>query len=424
VATDSLLIEVAPTTNHPLHAENRADRFVASKVHRRLFEPAGDTFRSELVAEWSVADGVLSLTLGDRKWSDGAPIVAADVCATIDRLSDLARPSERTGLVRAVVSGCAVVDQHHATLPLRREVADPRGWLAVPLLPAHRQDWLDWVPGDGPEPAFVGSGDWTPRRDKKGWSLEGPGALRLVVVEDPVASFVAGEGTQVFVEPAQLGEVRALDGVTLDRFGPPIVWALALDTAHPPYADATARLTLDRGLDRVALAEAWLGRDPTLEKQPWRVVSGPWPAGSAIPAPGIEVPMFDAAAQQAAGSMAAALAVPLTLPDAALAALPGLTATVVDGRSWVHSVLAGGHVGTSQAALVRLDGPPCAWFETRGDTTGPRNVFGFSDPEVDAACRALDRGDPDAAWTLHGLLTDRRPALFLFSTQERLATRR
>lgn len=414
---DVVWVAEAPTTAHPLHGVNAADRFVASRVTARLFEPGGT---STLVEAHEVVDGVSTLTLAARAWTDGAPFVGKDVCATIDRLTDLAHPTRYTGLVRAVVAGCTAdaADPRRVSLTLARETVDPREWLVVPVLPAHRPDWTAWVPGPGPEPAFVGLTDTAARRDKKGWSLVGPQPVRLVASDDPAKSFVK-EGKGALIGAGDLAALRELPDATVRKWGDAEVWAIVLDTTRPPFDAPEVRAQLDRAIDREALAAAWFGRDAGLPKQPWAVVTGPYPAGSPLAAGDV----WPVVHERVEGLPEASLVTEVALGDDALRLLPGLSATVVDARTFTWSVLAGGHGGTSQAALLRLDGPVCAWFETRGELTGPRNVFGFSDGEVDSACRAIDQGDPEATRTLHGLLADRRAALFLLSRTERAVWR-
>ncbi len=421
--TDTVLLAEAPATAHPLWATTTTERWLAGRAHRWLFPPGGDA-AAAVDATWSVTGDVLTVALGRHEWSDGTPLTGADVCATLDRLGDPAHPTPWTGLVSAAVASCSAdpANPGLAAITLRRRRADPRGWLAVPLMPAHRPDWLAWVPGSGPEPPFVGLGDPI-RIDKRGWTVGGERPARLVVVDDPIGRFVAGEGTAVLVpDAAELPRLRALDGVTVDRYGPWAVWALVLDPTRPPFDDPALRDALDRGLDRAALAAARHGRDPSLDRQPWSVVPGPWPPGSPDAGPGERVPPHDPAAAARLAGVGGALAVPEPLPESARALLP-FTPAVIEARAWVSSVLGGAHGGTSVAALAPLDGPPCAWFETRAADAGPRNLFGFSDPEVDAACRAIDAGTPEATWTLHALLADRRPAVFLYAHQGRLARR-
>lgn len=415
---DVVWVAEAPTTGHPLHGQNRTDRWLAWRLHPRLFEASG----ASSVVEAQQLDGTTwTLHLADRRWSDRTPLSGADVCATVARLSDEAHPTRFTGLVRAAVADCAPsgVDPRAVTLTLRRPMADPGPWLSVPVLPAHRPDWVAWVPGPGPEPPFVALGAETRRHDRKGWSVEGPRPARIGVSDDPLRE-LGRAGLAALVDAPDLEEARRTPGVSVERWGPVEVWALVLDTTRPPFDDPALRARFDAAIDREAFAAAWFGRDPGLDRQPWTLVSGPWPPGHPSAARGILPPLLTV---DDAPGVEGTVVTPLPLPAGAERALLGLAPHPVDARTWAWSVLAGGQAGTAVAALAPLEGPPCAWFATRAGAEGPRNVFAFSDAEVDAACRALDAGDPEAGRTLHGLLADRRPAVFLFARQERIAVR-
>jgi ABC-type transport system substrate-binding protein len=406
------LVAEPPTTLHPLYPTNRTDRLLHGAVHERLFEPEGDGWRSDVVAE-VVADGLtLTLTLAPKAWTDGEPLVGADVCATFARLADTAHPTPFSAVATSVVAACVPdpASPARVTLTLARPLPEPRAWLSVPVLPAHRPDWVAFS-GGAVEPAFVGLGGPVPKRD--GADVLLAGLLRVRVVEDPVARFLAGEGSTVFVPPADLAKLRALPGVELTVAGTPTVWALILNTALAPLDTPEARRALDRGVDRAAVAAALVGRDSGLSRQPWSPISGPFPAGSARTARGVPVP---APPSEGAALPSLGLVVPVSLLPQAAAAFPTFAVTGVEARAWWLSVLAGAHTETAAAALVTIEEPVCAWFETGG----PRNVFAWSDPETDRLC---GRSGDEAGWSLHGRLADEVPAVFLFSVQDRVARR-
>ncbi len=437
------LVPEAPTTLHPLLAATPTDAAVGRLIHARVFEPGPRGFESRVFGEPTVVDRVVSLAaLPEARWSDGQPVVGADLCATVDRLRDRSHPTRWTAGVVARIESCRSDPAHPAAaaLTLTEPLADPRSALDFPLLPAHRPDWTSFA--GGPEPAAllpIGAGPWTIKVREGVLSLTPPGAgalpAMLAPVSDPVREFLGGRGDRVDVAIADLPALRARPDVQVDRVRPGETWALFLDTSRPPFDDPEVRRAADLALDRAALASAFLGRDPELATQPWTLVSGPFPAGSPLASSGVPVPLPDPEALAGRGPLAIEVLVPAgagAFLEALGAAWPGLKVTgrELTAEQWAFSLLDGGHLsgealgaGESNAALVRLDEEPCAYLHTRTDHRGFANPFGFSDPGVDEACAALLAGDLEAGPRLHGRVADARPALFLWTVEGRTARR-
>ncbi|MCA9493714.1 MAG: hypothetical protein KC621_27465 [Myxococcales bacterium] len=423
-----------PATMHPLFVTTPTERAVDELLQVRIFEPAAQGWRSRVVADPVVLDRVVSLSvLPETRWSDGQPIVGADLCATVDRMLDRSHPTRWTAGTVARLESCRDDPAHPevAAVTLTHAGVDARAALALPLLPAHRPDWTSFAGGKLPSGMLpIGAGSHAMRvRGGVSEIVSSTGGLplRFVVSEDPVAAFLADGPGRVEVGPADLGRVRGVTGVTVDRVLPGTTWALFLDTSRPPFDDLATRAAFDAALDRTGLAEAWLGRDPSLDKQPWTLISGPFPAGSRLASRGVPVPTRH---EGALGERK--LELDLVVPAGAAAfgaalqaALPGTTVTTreLTAEQWAFSLLDGGHAGTSHAALVRLDDEPCAYLHTRTETDGWANPFGFSDEGVDRACDALRRGDPDAGPILHGRAADAHPASFLWTVEGRVAYR-
>ncbi|MCB9689608.1 MAG: hypothetical protein H6738_11250 [Alphaproteobacteria bacterium] len=427
-------VTAPPATMHPLFVTTPTERAVDELLQVRIFEPASQGWRSRVVADPVVLDRVVSLAvIPGTVWSDGQPVVGADLCATVDRMLDRSHPTRWTAGTVARVESCRDDPAHPevAAITLTHAGVDPRAALALPLLPAHRPDWTGFKGGKLPEGTIpVGAG--THQARVRGGILEivsptGGLPLRFVATEDPVAAFLADGPGRVEVGPADLARVRGVTGVTVDRVLPGSTWALFLDTTRPPFDDPATRAAVDAALDREGLAAAWLGRDPSLDKQPWTLVSGPFPAGSRLASHGVPVPTHDATAL-GERKLELELAVPAgaaAFGEALQAALPGSTVTTheLTVEQWAFSLLDGGHAGTSHAALVRLDDEPCAYLHSRTETDGWANPFGFSDPGLDLACDALRRGESDAGPILHGRAADAHPALFLWTVEGRVAYR-
>ena len=96
-----------PATMHPLFVTTPTERAVDELLQVRIFEPAAQGWRSRVVADPVVLDRVVSLSvLPETRWSDGQPIVGADLCATVDRMLDRSHPTRWTAGTVARLESC------------------------------------------------------------------------------------------------------------------------------------------------------------------------------------------------------------------------------------------------------------------------------------------------------------------------------
>jgi ABC-type transport system substrate-binding protein len=451
--TPEVLLSAPPTTLHPLYPWTREDHYLHELVHERLFEPDGrGDYTSDVVEKWRAEGAVVELHLAKHKWHDGRPFVAADVCTTIERVRAADRPTAFTAQANAAISSCVAGDDDNVVrITLTQPNPDPRRWLSLPLVPAHDPDWAGAGPQSSLEP--LGLGRYTIERTEDGWLLKRSDRsasykkLLLRVVPSPAQALAAGEGLGApFIDPDELATARNIPGISLLIEPAAEVWSLVLNPSRGPLQDPAVRDALDRSLDRLALAEAWFGRDGELPTQPWTLASGPFVARSSR---GTSAAVVERDVEGAKAALLAAgltpsqdgwlwngapwtlrVAVPLALgpePPAvqrALAEQLGVRVEVVPLTQvqWWFSLQAGGHAAVTDAALVPIpSAAPGSVLHTRTPHTGIHNPFGFSDPTLDGL---LDGTlDEDAAHSLQTRLTDLDPALFLFSVDGRSAWR-
>lgn len=452
-APDVLLIPAPPTTLHPLYAWTREDHYLHELVHERLFEPDGrGSVRSDVLESFKVDGSVVEVVLAKRKWHDGARFVAADVCATIDRIKAADRPTSLTATASGAIASClAGDDERTVRITMSNTPVDLLRSLSLPLVPAHDTAWT----GAGPQSqlAPVGLGRYRIERLEDGFLLRRHDKERanyrkllVEVAAAPGATLSIGEGIGApFLAPDELATVRNVEGISLDVEPADSVWALVLNTSRGPLRDPNVRGALDRLLDREALAEAWFGRDGDLATQPYTPVAGPFPPRSSRGSTSV-LPRDEDAARAAmteAGlveqeGLWSAEGNPLTLKVAVpLGNCPDpqiIERTLSEQLSirvevapltqvqWWLSLLAGGHVDVTDAALIPIPASdPGSVLHTRTEARGLNNPFSFSDPTVDALLDGqLDDG---AAFSLNGRLADTHPALFLFAVDGRSAWR-
>ncbi|MEQ1567263.1 MAG: ABC transporter substrate-binding protein [Myxococcota bacterium] len=442
-----IVIARGPETLHPLYGWTAEDQLVASLVHERLFERDGrDGWRSDVVTDTRIEGTNVTLTLASVDWHDGRPLVAADVCATLDRIRSADRPTPFTPTAAAWVVSCVPDDRDprrvHLTLAAPHPV--PAEVLSFPLVPAHRPEWV----GAGPQSALepIGLGPYSVSRDALGWHLSGGSRapfkrLDLVVAPDPVSEVTSGRGVAApFVAAADLPELRAHPELAIEVEPASSVWALMVNPSRGPLGDPRVRQALDLSIDRTALGAALLGRDPELAAQPWVPVGGPELRPATAPVT-LRDPEVAAALLTEAGlvrtdagwsfhdqPVSLRVVTPLGLgPDpaklqAALSQqLDGFRVEVVplSSTQWWFSLLAGAHAPVTDLALFPIDVRDLgAVFHSRTPTSGLHNPFGWSDPAVDAALDQRNAAERQAAVDR---IVDAAPALFLWVANGRSA---
>ncbi len=391
------------------------------------------------------------LTLQHIHWHDGRPVTAADVCFSVATALDPRAPAWWRGPVAERVSACTVLDARRARLSAD---GDPREALGIPLVPRHaytqENPWFNPRLGSAP----IGTGRYRATRTSAGWTLRARGssgisAFHLTSAESDDAAvdrLLAGEGDGVLaVPPARVPGVVAADGLALRWANHQQITLIALDPGDGPTADPAVRRALDRLLDRPRLRERVVGIDPTDDRQPATLVSGPFYPRSPWSARSIPPTLHDSADAAEAlsqsgftwtGSHWVRDGAPLRIrvatgpPPLGSASLlyaacgQWLTAgieveAVVLSRS-AYALALEGHPPAGLDALVMSWTPP--WGESpRGlvASTGWSNPFRYADPAVDRELDRLSDPDPDVArragWELHGRLADRIPFLFLWT---------
>ena len=449
-------LPLAPVTSHPLYALDPRGPLPRGPdprgaVRSRRARQLPQRHRRGLVGD----NALVTLTLAKRKWHDGRPLVAADVCATITRVRAVDRPTPYTAAANAQIADCSAADPKGSTvrITLVKPMSEPRAALVFPLVPAHRSDWA----GAGPQSTIqpIGLGPYAAEPDDNGWSLRGDGStklkkIHLSVVPDPAAAVAEGRGIGApFVDPAELATVRAAPELALNVVPAEVVWALFVNQTRGPLADPAVRAALDLLIDRDHLAGAIYGRDTQLATQPWTPVSGPFLPRSPRVSAGVPVTQRDVDGARSLLTAAGLtrtddgwswngqpwtlrVATPLGLgPDPELLKkalteeLDGLPVEVLplSATQWWFSLLAGGHVQSTDLALVPIDPyDPGASFHTRTATEGIHNPFGWADPGDGCAADCLLEDD-DQGHALHGRLADVHPALFLWTLDGRAAWR-
>jgi oligopeptide transport system substrate-binding protein len=230
---------------------------------------------------------VWTVKLGERTFSDGSPIRAADVKATYERLAKKGSSSlagvrlelingyqELASGAAAEMSGLQVVDEHTLQITLREPYMQLPELLASPLYgivpkaSADRGDTAFVTPvGSGPY-AYADHNDVRTRLQRSSATAGrnvGPDAIDLVgysTWDDAYQAFVNGDVDWSLVPAEQLDAATRAGGSDNFVFFSSELW-FGFNLADPTYGDARFRQAIVQAIDsNKVVADALPGRSP------------------------------------------------------------------------------------------------------------------------------------------------------------------
>ncbi len=472
--------ESLPSTLNPLFAESMVD----SRVHELIFDriyyhsPITNELTSRLVEGWTVAEGGKAVRLTLKKgvtWHDGVPFSSADVCFTIDAMLDPNTPSVLGEKQRAIFRGCKQEKDNVALVQFLRIFHNPLERLSFYVLPAHSFNGNTSVQPDHEFSAHPqGTGPASGARGRRGVTFTrapnlhhkaGVGQMSLQEGQDPLVQVrtLQNNGVQgiIAVPPSYRADVSASDELALKSYDLRSWWFAAVNQNKPYLKDKRVRQALSLLLDRTELREKAVGVKPNEQNSPCEFISGPFVQSSpyynrAVPVQArsdqdqAESLLLEAGLTQAGGrwhyknepitlriGMKASLDIEATdllsqIGNQLEAAGFGRQEYKIGVDDWNRVVLTGQAkdydllVGKWSFGLVEDVNP---LFHTRNkDGAGARNIFGFSDPQVDALMQdyekaRLDTQAQDAYHKLHARLAEELPYLFLWKLDTKSAWR-
>lgn len=197
-----------------------------------------------------------------RHFSDGAPVLASDVAAS------LARTNERNSAARASVGRMTFVALDDRRLRITSE-------RPTPVMAAVLAEWPFVVYRLTPTPVFSGPyvveslrpGDGItlqPNPNFPGASSRAPVALkRFPDAQTMAVALEAGELDLAFNLPVEaLGRLKARRGVTVKSFLVGYQYMMVMNTRRDLLADARVRQAVDLAINRGQLAQAIQGGEP------------------------------------------------------------------------------------------------------------------------------------------------------------------
>lgn len=468
-----------PTTLNPLYAAKMVDYRAQELVFDRLWlhSPINNELVSRLVESWEMVEAgkAIKLTLkSGLKWHDGRPVTAEDVCFTVSALLDQGTPSPIAEGYRDVLAGCDAEGRTVAVVWFTRIVHNPRERLGFSLLPKHAFDGNTAISpdlefsarplGTGPMKGSRGTRGVTFQAYANGHHTAQVEQMQLQESGDPLLAIKAliNNSVQGIIEvaPNFRADVSASDELALKSYDLRSWWFVAINTHKPPLDDRRVRQALNFMLDRTELREKSIGVKVGERNSPCELISGPFVPSSpyynrAVPA----VERSDLAQAEA------------LLREAGMEKVGGrwqyrgqpisfrmgmeksLDNEAPDILSYISNQLEAAGIG-SQVYKI----PPDKWttdaitghltdydllvgkwsfgqvedvnelFYTRSRGKGTRNIFNYTNAEVDKLLAQYDVAKTDTAardayHKLHRKLAEDLPYLFLWKLDTKSAWR-
>ena len=481
-ATVTYYEEAIPSTMNPLFAKTMADHRSHELVFDRLFFRSSVTnvLQSRLVSTYEKLDGgkKLKLVLNDGiKWHDNKKFTPGDVCFTIEAMLNEDTPSTVAKEYRESIAGCEAVTKENAVVvEFKRVYHNPRERVAFPVLPKHMFPSTTVMPDMDFSTRPVGTGAMKGnrgRREVKFTTFQNAhhdAAIDVLVQRetgDPMGQIrtLLANGVQgmISVPPTLRSDVKASDEVALKRYDLRSWWFMAINMSSPNFSDHRVRQALDYALDRDDLRAKTIGVDPDDANPPCEFITGPFVQSSSYYNQSIkprnkrdlekskslmtEVGAVNQAGRWVLNGQPVALRIGMKtsldveakdllnqlgnqLEDAGFAT----QVYKVSNDDWTKEVVTG-RMGSQYDALigkwsfgVREDVNPM--FETRddGQGIGSRNIFNYSNAEVDKILARFnaaktDTEAQDAYHDLHAYLSKDLPYIFLWRLDTKSAWR-
>jgi len=284
-----------PTTLNPLYAAKMVDYRAQELVFDRLFfhDPVNNELVSRVVKSSQVTDlgKSLKIDLVDGiKWHDGKPLTSEDICFSVRAMLDTGTPSPIAEGYRDILAGCRVEGKTTAIIQFSRVVHNPQERLGFSVIPAHAFSGNTAISPDLEFSARpTGTGAMAGSRGTRGVTFTGfanahhkagIGQMQLQESGDPLLAIKAliNNSVQGIIEvaPNFRADVAASDDLTLKSYDLRSWWFIAINTKKSPLDDKRVRQALNLILDRTELREKAIGVKPGDRNSPCEFISGPF----------------------------------------------------------------------------------------------------------------------------------------------------
>jgi peptide/nickel transport system substrate-binding protein len=472
--------ESLPSTLNPLYSASMVDNRVNELIFDRLYfhSPITNDLQSRLVTQWELAEGGTGVKLSlrrDVKWQDGKNFTAKDVCFTVEAMLDPGTTSPIAEGYRSVFTGCEVVSKDEALVRFTKIFHNPLNRLGFYVLPEHMFNGNTAIPPDADFSSHpIGTGPAGGNLGSKAVAFNGvanahhnPSIQEMTLLEgqDPLVQVktLLNNGVQgiIAVPPPYRGEVSATDDLSLKSYDLRSWWFMAANQSKPYLQDKRVRQAIDLLLDRTDLRQLSIGVKPGEQKSPCEFISGPFVQASPYYNHSVPVnarsdrakaeELLTAAGLEQVGGRWHYQGQPITLkigikgtleneaPDLisqignqlGAAGFDRQTTKLTDDE-WNTQAITG-QLNSDYDLLIGkwsfgLVEDVNSLFHTRRDGRGAKNIFNYSNSQVDVLLAQYESAQTDtqaqdAYHKLHAMLADELPYIFLWKLDTKSAWR-
>ena len=470
--------EDLPSTLNPLYAETMVDYRAQELAFDRLYyiDPIRNSLQSRVVRKWELAsESSVRLFLNEGlKWQNGEAITGEDVCFTINAMLDKKTPSKQAKIFREFFKKCTIESPLQVKIDYTKVFYRPISKLNFVLLPKSSFSTTAISPKDEFAKRPNGSGAYKGSRGTRAATFTShvSSAHRTPTI-DKFKLFKASD-PRVQVETVMNGQIHGIvsvapqyrsklfnsSEVSLMTYDLRSWWFIALNTQNPALANKDVRTALNYVLDRSDLREKALGVVKN-EDSPCEFISGPFVPAS--PYYNRTVPVVEyknmgkarallkrAGLTQKGGNWHykdKPIVIKIGMKETLRKEAPDLLEQIgnqlqaagfdrltykITADEWSTQIVTG--KGTKDYDMVigkwsfNIDEDVNEIFQTRTQYQGSRNIFNYSNSEVDSILKEFDAArSVDAAKNayhqLHKALAADLPYLFLWKLDTKSAWR-
>ncbi|MEC7947083.1 MAG: ABC transporter substrate-binding protein [Myxococcota bacterium] len=470
--------ESLPTTMNPLFAASMVDYRSQELVFDRLWfhDAVTNELKSRVVAKHEIVDGgkgVKITLVPGIKWHNGKSLTSKDVCFTVDAMLDPKTASPVASAYREKLSGCETSGNNSAVIKFKKVFHNPREQLGFAILPQSAFSSTAITPELDFSARPTGTGPFKGSRGRRGVIFDAvanghhaPKIAQLQLSEggDPQIQVktIVNNGVQgiIAVPPPYRPDLSASDDVALKSYDLRSWWFIAVNTSKGALADKRVRQALNVLIDRTELRQLSIGVKPGEQNSPCEFISGPFVQSSPYYNRAVDVTetadkakaealLKEAGLDNGAGTWAYE-GQPINLKIGMLAPLnneaPDLMSQVgnqlgaagfqrqefkISTDEWNRKAVTG-QLEDYDLLIGKwsfgLDENVNDLFHSRKGITGRKNIFNYSDADVDKHLQAYDASRTDTAardayHALHETLAEELPYLFLWKLDTKSAWR-
>jgi peptide/nickel transport system substrate-binding protein len=472
--------ENLPGSLNPLYAESMVDFRAQELYFDRLFyrDPIDNRLDSKIVQRFEMAGSTsIRLFLAEGvKWHNGDALTAEDICFTIKAIMDPKTTSVRAKAFRKSFTDCQVEKPLVAVVEFPEVYHKPISRLNFAVLPKASFKSTAILPNTEFSTRPIGSGPMSGAKSSsyavfqahRNTSHHQPkiDKMKLNQAQDPLVQIntIRGGGMHgiISVAPPFRPELASSSEVVMKTYDLRSWWFIALNQNNPILAKKEVRQALNYLIDRNDLREKTIGVKKGDKESPCELISGPFVQSS--PYYNRSIPVVERKYDAKATSLlnraglekkgrswhynGEAVRLRIGMKETLNKEAPDLLDQIgnqlgeagfdrlvykINADEWTREVISGKANRKYDMVIGKwsfnIDENVNNLFQTRSKEKGTRNIFNYSNPEVDAILQRFNaaRRDSDAKnayLDLHAKLSDELPYLFLWKLDTKSAWRK